>query len=41
MPIGKDYIGCASYKDDDLVHHYKAQTPQGLTNKIRERYSSN
>jgi len=41
MPIGKDYIGCASYKDDKLIHHYKAQTPQGLTNKIKERYSNN
>ena len=41
MPIGKDYIGCASYKGDKLIHHYKAQTPQGLTNKIKERYSSN
>ena len=41
MPIGKDYIGCAIYKGDKLIHHYKAQTPQGLTNKIKERYSSN
>ena len=39
MPIGKKYVGCVSYKDDKLVHHYKTQTPQGLTNKIRERYS--
>ena len=30
-----------SYKDDKLIHHYKAQTPQGLTNKIKERYSNN
>ena len=41
MPIGKDYIGSAIYKGDKLIHHYKAQTPQGLTNKIKERYSSN
>ena len=41
MPIGKDYIGCASYKGDKLIRHYKAQTPQGLTNKIKERYSNN
>ena len=41
MPIGKDYIGSAIYKGDKLMHHYKAQTPQGLTNKIKERYSSN
>ena len=40
MPIGKDYIGSAIYKGDKLIHHYKAQTPQGLTNKIKERYSS-
>jgi len=41
MPIGKDYVGSAIYKGDKLIHHYKAQTPQGLTNKIKERYSSN
>ena len=41
MPIGKDYIGSAIYKGDKLIHHFKAQTPQGLTNKIKERYSSN
>ena len=41
MPIGKDYIGSAIYKGDKLIHHYKTQTPQGLTNKIKERYSSN
>ena len=40
MPIGKDYIGSAIYKGDKLIHHYKTQTPQGLTNKIKERYSS-
>ena len=41
MPIGKDYVGSAIYKGDKLIHHYKAQTPQGLTNKVKERYSSN